>query len=42
VVRQQISKYCHDAVAFEELFAVETQGHLRGDEWGGKKDILCC
>ena len=39
---QQISKYSHHAVAFQELLAVETQGHLRGGEWGGKNDILCC
>ena len=35
VVSQQISKYCHDAVAFEELFAVETQdisGEMSGEE----------
>ena len=32
---QQISKYSHNAFVFEELLAMETQGHLRGDEWGG-------
>ena len=32
---QKISKYSHDAVVFQELLAVETQGHLRGDEWEG-------
>ena len=32
---QQISKYSHNAVVFQELLAVETQGHLRGDEWEG-------
>ena len=39
---QQISKYSHNAVVFQELLAMETQGHHRGDEWGGKNDILCC
>ena len=39
---QKISKYSHNAVVFQELLAVETQGHLRGGEWGGKNDILCC
>ena len=32
---QQISKHRHDAVVFQELLAMETQGHLRGDEWEG-------
>ena len=32
---QQISKYSHNAVVFQELLAMETQGHLRGDEWEG-------
>ena len=32
---QMISKYSHDAVVFQEVLAVETQGHLRGDEWEG-------
>ena len=32
---QQISKYSHHAVVFQELLAMETQGHLRGDEWEG-------
>lgn len=32
---QQISKYSHGAVVFQELLAAETQGHLRGGEWGG-------
>ena len=31
----QISKHRHDAVVFQELSAMETQGHLRGDEWEG-------
>ena len=39
---QQISKYSHNAVVFQELLSMETQGHLTGDEWGGKNDILCC
>ena len=39
---QQISKYSHDAVVFQELLAMETQGHLRGGEWRGKNDILYC
>ena len=30
---QLISEYSHDAVVFQELLAVETQGHLRGNEW---------
>ena len=32
---QQISKHRHDAVVFQELLAMETQGHLRGDEKRG-------
>ena len=32
---QQISKHRHDAVVFQELLAMETQGHLKGDEWEG-------
>ena len=32
---QQISKYSHNAVVFQELLSMETQGHLRGDEWEG-------
>ena len=32
---QQISKYSNNAVVFQELLAMETQGHLRGDEWEG-------
>ena len=32
---QKISKHRHDAVVFQELLAMETQGHLRGDEWEG-------
>ena len=32
---QQISKHRHDAVVFQELSAMETQGHLRGDERRG-------
>ena len=39
---QQISKYSHNAVVFEELLAMETQGHLRGGEWGGKNKITFC
>ena len=39
---QQISKYSHHAVVFQELLAMETQGQLRGGEWRGKNDILCC
>ena len=32
---QHISKYSHNAVIFQEVLAMETQGHLRGDEWEG-------
>ena len=39
---QQISKYSHNAVVFQELLAAETHGYLRGGGWGGKNDILCC
>ena len=31
----KISKYSHGAVVFQELLAMETQGHLRGDQWVG-------
>ena len=34
---QQISKYSHHAVVFQELLAMETQGILREREWGRKK-----
>ena len=32
---QKISKHRHDAVVFQELLAMETQGHLRGHEKRG-------
>ena len=34
---QQISKYSHNAVVFQQLLAMETQGHLRVDQWEGYK-----
>ena len=32
---QQISKYSHNAVVFQELLANETQGRFKGGEWEG-------
>ena len=34
-IMEQISKNSYDTVAFQELMAMRTQGHLRGDEWEG-------